>query len=53
MDLLEALDDPDCEDYDDAADILGEDFDPKHVDLEEINRLLGELSRPRRRPRAK
>jgi len=38
--LLQVVGDPDHEDHEDALEWLGDDFDPEHFDLEEVNRTL-------------
>jgi len=42
-DLLDILDDPEHEEYEDMAEWAGEDFDAEAFDLDEVNRLLRHL----------
>ena len=39
-DILEVLKDPDNERYEEMIDWVGDDFDPKHFDKDEVNELL-------------
>ncbi len=41
--MLQILNDPDHEEYEEIREWMGEDFDPEAFDLEEINQLLKEL----------
>ena len=54
---LDALRDADHESHEEAADILGEDFDPTHFDLDLANRHLAQTFKPapkrRRKPKEK
>jgi hypothetical protein len=38
--MLEALKDPECEEYEDTLEWLGEGFDPEEFDLKEVNLML-------------
>jgi len=38
--LLEVIKNPKSPEYDDMIDWVGDDFDPKHFDLEEVNKIL-------------
>jgi hypothetical protein len=49
--LLDALADPEHERHEELREWLGDDFDPEHFDIQEVNTALDQLRRPRRRKR--